>query len=141
MRKYELIFIVRTDVPEEDVERLLTQLQGVVTAAGGKIEKAEKLGRRRLAYRVRRQREGLYVLLVFEGSGDVVKELERRLKVADPVIKFLTVRTDEEIKRAEKMKAARLRQEAAREKHASELDDFNDALHSPTDVKYRQEQN
>jgi small subunit ribosomal protein S6 len=112
MRKYELVFIVRTDVPEEDVEKLLTQMQGVVTTAGGKIEKAEKMGRRRLAYRVRRQREGLYVLLVFEGGGDVVKELERRLKVADPVIKFLTVRTDEELKRAEKMKAARARQES-----------------------------
>jgi len=112
MRKYELIFIVRTDVPEEDVEKLLTQMQGVVTAGGGKVEKAEKMGRRRLAYRVRRQREGIYVLLVFEGGGDVVKELERRLKVADPVIKFLTVRTDEELKRAEKMKAARLRQES-----------------------------
>jgi len=112
MRKYELVFIVRTDVPEEDVEKLLTQMQGVVTGGGGKVEKAEKLGRRRLAYRVRRQREGLYILLVFEGSGDVVKELERRLKVADPVIKFLTVRTDEELKRAEKMKAARARQES-----------------------------
>jgi len=112
MRKYELIFIVRTDVAEEDVEKLLTQMQGVVTAGGGKIEKAEKMGRRRLAYRVRRQREGIYVLLVFEGSGDIVKELERRLKVADPVIKFLTVRTDEELKRAEKMKAIRAKQES-----------------------------
>ena len=112
MRKYELVFIVRTDVPEEDVEKLLTQLQGVVTAAGGKVEKAEKMGRRRLAYRVRRQREGLYILLAFEAGGDVVKELERRLKVSDPVIKFLTVRTDEEQKRAEKMKAVRARQEA-----------------------------
>ena len=112
MRKYELIFIVRTDVPEEDVEKLVTQMQGVVTGAGGKIEKAEKMGRRRLAYRVHRQKEGLYVLLVFEGSGDTVKELERRLKVTDTVIKFLTVRMDEELKRAEKMKAVRAKQDS-----------------------------
>jgi len=111
MRKYELVFIIRTDVPEEDVEKLLNQIQGVVTTAGGKVEKAEKMGRRRLAYRVRRQREGLYILVVFEAGGEVVKELERRLKVADPVIKFLTVRTDEELKRAEKMKALRARQD------------------------------
>jgi small subunit ribosomal protein S6 len=112
MRKYELIFIVRTDVPEEDVEKLVTQMQGVITGAGGTIEKAEKMGRRRLAYRVHRQREGLYVLFVFEGSGDTVKELERRLKVTDTVIKFLTVRIDEELKRAEKMKAERAKQES-----------------------------
>jgi len=85
-----------------------------VTGAGGTIEKVEKLGRRRLAYRVARQREGLFVLFVLDGTGDTVKELERRLKVTDAVIKYLTVRIDEELKRAEKFKALRAKQEARR---------------------------
>jgi small subunit ribosomal protein S6 len=114
MRKYEIIFVVRPDVPEEDVDKFITQMEGVVTATGGKLEKTEKLGRRRLAYRVGGQREGFYVLFSLEGSGDTVKEFERRLKVADSVMKFLSVRVDEELKRAEKFKALRAKQEARR---------------------------
>lgn len=114
MRKYEIIFVVRPDVNDEELEKLVTQMQGVVTGAGGTIEKVEKMGRRRLAYRVARQREGLYILFVLEGNGDTVKELERRFKVTDSVIKYLTVRVDEELKRAEKFKAMRAKQEARR---------------------------
>jgi small subunit ribosomal protein S6 len=112
MRKYELIFIVRTDFPEEELGKLVTQMEGVVTGHGGKVEKVEKMGRRRLAYRVRRQREGFYVLFVIEGSGETVKEFERRLKVNDAVLKYLSVRVDEELKRAEKAKAWRAEQAA-----------------------------
>ena len=114
MRKYEIIFVVRPDVNDEELEKLVTQMQGVVTGAGGIIEKVEKMGRRRLAYRVARQREGLYILFLLEGNGDTVKELERRLKVTDSVIKYLTVRVDEELKRAAKYKAMRAKQEARR---------------------------
>ena len=114
MRKYEIIFLVRPDVPEEDVDKLITQMEGVVTGAGGKLEKAEKMGRRRLAYRVAGQREAFFVLFTLEGSGDTVKEFERRLKVTDSVIKYLSVRVDEELKRAEKFKAIRAKQEARR---------------------------
>jgi ribosomal protein S6 len=96
MRKYEIMFVVRPDIPEEEVAKLITQMEGVATGSGGTVEKVEKMGRRRLAYRVARQREGFYVLFVIDGSGDMVKEFERRLKVADPVIKFMTVRVDEE---------------------------------------------
>lgn len=116
MRKYEIIFIVRPDATDEDVAKLITQFEGVVTGAGGNIEKVEKMGRRRLAYSVKRQREGFYVLFVLEGSGETVRELERRFKVTDAVIKYLTVRTDEELKRAERMKTLRARQEARRGK-------------------------
>jgi small subunit ribosomal protein S6 len=112
MRKYELIFIVRTDLPEEELGKLITQMEGVVTSHGGKVEKVEKMGRRRLAYRVQRQREGVYVLFVVEGTGDTVKEFERRLRVNDAVIKYLSVRVDEELKRAEKAKAWRAEQAA-----------------------------
>ena len=114
MRKYEIIFVVRPDVPEEDVDKFITQMEGVVTATGGKLEKTEKMGRRRLAYRVGGQREGFYVRFSLEGSGDTVKEFERRLKVTDSVLKFLSVRVDEELKRAEKLKALRAKQEARR---------------------------
>jgi small subunit ribosomal protein S6 len=110
MRKYELVFIVRPDVPEEELAKIITQMEGVVTGHGGKIEKVERMGKRRLAYRVERQREGLYVLFVIEGGGETVKEFERRLKVNDAVIKYLSVRVDEELKRAEKAKAWRAEQ-------------------------------
>jgi small subunit ribosomal protein S6 len=112
MRKYEMIFIVRPDVPEEDLDKLVAQMEGVVGGAGGKLEKVDRMGRRRLAYRVGRYREGFYVLFTLEGTGDTVKEFERRLRVTDSVIKFLTVRTDEEIKRGAKFKALRAKQQA-----------------------------
>jgi small subunit ribosomal protein S6 len=114
MRKYEIIFIVRPDVTEEEMEKLVTQMEGVVTGSGGKLEKVERMGRRRLAYHVGRHREGFYVLFVLEGAGEMVKEFERRLRVTDTVIKFLTVRTDEELKRGEKLKAIRAKQQARR---------------------------
>ena len=110
MRKYELIFITRPDMPEEELGKLITQMEGVVTGQGGKVEKVEKMGKRRLAYRVERQKEGIYVLFVIEGGGETVKEFERRLKVNDSVIKYLSVRIDEELKRAEKAKAWRAEQ-------------------------------
>jgi len=112
MRTYEIIFIVRPDVTEEDVEKLISQMEGVVTGTGGKLEKVEKMGRRRLAYRVAKQREGIYVLFRLQGSGDTVKEFERRLKVIDTVIKYMTVRIDEDLERAEKFKALRSKQES-----------------------------
>jgi small subunit ribosomal protein S6 len=112
MRNYEIIFIVRPDATEEDVEKLVSQMEGVVTGTGGKVEKIEKMGRRRLAYRVAKQREGIYVLFRLQGSGDTVKEFERRLKVIDTVIKFMTVRIDEDLERAEKFKALRSKQES-----------------------------
>lgn len=114
MRKYEIIFVVRPDLPEEEVDKLVAQMEGVVTGTGGRVEKVEKMGRRRLAYRVQRHREGFYVFFTVEGGGDTVKEFERRLKVTDTVIKFLTVRTDEDLKRAEKFRAFREEQEARR---------------------------
>lgn len=116
MRKYEIIFIVRPDIEEEELGKLVTQMEGVVAGAGGKIEKVDRMGRRRLAYRVGRFQDGHYILFVLEGTGDTVKELERRLGVTDSVIKFLAVRMDEELKRAEKYKAQRAAREAKRPK-------------------------
>ena len=114
MRNYEIMFIVRPDVADEDTDKLIAQMEGVVAGAGGKVEKVEKMGRRRLAYRVARQREGFYVLFKLQGNGDTVKEFERRLKVTDTVIKYLTVRMDEALKRTEKFQALRAQQETKR---------------------------
>jgi len=114
-RLYDLIFICRPDTPEPDVDKVIATIEHTATEKGAKIEKTEKWGRKRMAYRVQRLREGLYVYMVVRSShGEVVKELERRLKVADPVIKYLTVRLDEELKRQEKLKLHRERRAARR---------------------------
>ncbi len=104
-RTYELMFIVRPDMAEEDQDKLISTLSTVVTSSGGNVKNVEKWGKRRLAYTVRRFHDGLYMLLTVEGSGGLIHELERRLRVTEPVIKFLTVRIDEEQKRLDKIKA------------------------------------
>jgi small subunit ribosomal protein S6 len=106
-RTYELMFIVRPDMPEEDQDKLISTLETAVTASGGLMKNVEKMGKRHLAYSVRRFRDGMYILLTLEGSGGLIHELERRLRVTEPVIKFLTVRIDEEQKRLDKIKAIR----------------------------------
>src|SRR5438034_9266290 len=103
-RAYELMFIVRPDMTEEDQDKLISTLQNAVTSSGGQVKNAEKMGKRRLAYAVRRFHDGIYILLTIEAGGGVVHELERRLRVTAPVIKFITVRIDEEQKRMEKIK-------------------------------------
>ncbi|HKS72327.1 MAG TPA: 30S ribosomal protein S6 [Terriglobales bacterium] len=103
-RTYELMFIVRPDMPEEDQDKLISTLESVVTGSGGQMKNVEKMGKRRLAYLVRRFHDGIYILLTLEGSGGLIHELERRLRVTEQVIKFLTVRIDEEQKRVEKIK-------------------------------------
>lgn len=106
-RTYELMFIVRPDMTEEDQEKLIATLEATVTASGGAIKNVERMGKRRLAYVVQRFHDGIYILLTIEGSGGLVQELERRLRVSEPVIKFLTVRVDEERKRLDKIKQLR----------------------------------
>lgn len=114
-RLYDLIFIVRPDTPEPDIDKLITSLEQAAAEKGSKIEKVEKWGRKRMAYRVHKLREGFYVYAVVRSShGEVVKELERRLKVSDAVIKYLTVRLDEEMKRQEKFRRRRERRAARR---------------------------
>ena len=106
-RTYELMFIVRPDMAEEDLDKLISTLETAVSTSGGSVKSVERMGKRRLAYTVRRFHDGVYVLLTVEGSGGLVHELERRLRVTEPVIKFLSVRIDEEQKRLDKIKAIR----------------------------------
>jgi len=106
-RLYEVMFILRPDVAEEDADKLITGFSNSVTNGGGVVKSAEKMGRRKLAYMVRKFADGNYVLLTIEATGPVVLELERRLRVTEQVIKFITVRMDEEEKRLAKVKAKR----------------------------------
>ncbi|MFY9727751.1 MAG: 30S ribosomal protein S6 [Bryobacteraceae bacterium] len=114
MRIYEELFIVKPDAPEEEVDQFVEQLRAQLTAAGVTVDKVEKWGKRRLAYRVDKYREGAYVLLEFTAEADAVKELERRLRVSDLVIKFLTVRVDQTRKRLDKRKKQRDKRAAKR---------------------------
>ena len=106
-RTYEIMFIVRPDVEEADLDKLIEGFSGNVTSGGGEIKTVEKMGRRRLAYTVRKFNDGFYVLLTIAAPGSLVGEIERRLRVSEPVIKFITVRMDEEEKRLAKVKALR----------------------------------
>jgi small subunit ribosomal protein S6 len=106
-RTYELMFIVRPDMAEEDLDKLISTLEAAVTSSSGQVKSVERMGKRRLAYTVRKFHDGIYVLLTVEGGGGLIHELERRLRVTEPVIKFLTVRIDEEQKRLDKIKAIR----------------------------------
>jgi small subunit ribosomal protein S6 len=101
------MFIVRPDAVEEDVDKLIAGFSSSVANGGGVVKTVEKMGRRKLAYTVRKFNDGNYVLLTVEANGKVVTELERRLRVTEPVIKFITVRIDEEEKRLAKVKALR----------------------------------
>jgi small subunit ribosomal protein S6 len=115
-RLYEVMFIVRPDAADEDVDKLISGFTTSVTNGGGVVKNVEKMGRRKLAYLVRKFADGNYILLTLEANGAVVAELERRLRVSEPVIKFISVRIDEEEKRLAKIKALR----SARRKLSSE---------------------
>jgi small subunit ribosomal protein S6 len=106
-RTYEIMFIVRPDVEEADLDKLIEGFSANITAGGGEIKTVEKMGRRRLAYTVRKFNDGFYVLLNIAAPGNLIAEIERRLRVSEPVIKFITVRMDEEEKRLAKVKALR----------------------------------
>ncbi|MGD0444698.1 MAG: 30S ribosomal protein S6 [Edaphobacter sp.] len=106
-RTYEIMFIVRPDVEEADLDKLIEGFHKNVTDGGGEVKSVEKMGRRRLAYTVRKFNDGFYVLLVVAAQGSLITEIERRLRVSEQVIKFITVRMDEEEKRLAKVKAIR----------------------------------
>ncbi len=106
-RTYEVMFIVRPDLSDEDQDKLISTLETQIGNAGGTIKSVDKWGKRRLAYEVRTFADGMYILFTIEGEGALIKEVERRLRVTEQVIKFITVRVDEEQKRLAKVKAIR----------------------------------
>jgi small subunit ribosomal protein S6 len=107
LRTYEVAFITAPNTADDDLSKLNTQIEQIVTDRGGKITKVDNWGRRKLAYRIGKFDEGVYTFVYLEGSGHEISEVERRLRVTDFVIRYLTVRTDEALKRAEKLKSKR----------------------------------
>lgn len=112
-RQYEVVFIVDPTVDDE-VARLTDGFKQIVTDQGGVVTKAETMGKRQLAYEILHQREGTFVLLEIEGSGKEIAELERRMRVNDRILRYLTVRVDEDRRRADKLKDRRARKAAKR---------------------------
>ena len=106
-RTYEIMFIVRPDVEEPEHDKLIETVSGYVTTGGGTVKTTEKMGRRRLAYTVKKFNDGFYVLLIVDSPASLIAEIERRLRVSEQVIKYITVRMDEEDKRVAKIKAHR----------------------------------
>ncbi|OFV99977.1 MAG: 30S ribosomal protein S6 [Acidobacteria bacterium RIFCSPLOWO2_02_FULL_60_20] len=119
MRIYETIFILKPDLPDDEADKIVAQMEGVITSGGGTLRKTDRMGRRRLAYLIRRYREGQYVLLDAECNAATVQELERRLKVTEPVLKYQTVRVDEDLKRIAKLQAARTKNSARKKPRGS----------------------
>jgi len=107
LRTYEVMFISTPSVGEDDLAKLTSNLETVIQERGGTVTKTENMGRRKLAYKIDKYDEGIYTLIYLEGSGREIAEVERRLRVTDFVIRHITVRTDEDLKRAAKMKAKR----------------------------------
>lgn len=114
MRIYEELFILKPDAAEEAVDAVIDQIRATVTGAAGTVDKVEKWGIRRLAYRLAKLSEGYYVLVTFSTKPEVVKEIERRLRVNDVVVKYITVRIDEKMKWLEKRKKIREKRAARR---------------------------
>ena len=106
-RKYELVYVVSPDATDDQVSELHTQVEGIVQRLGGQIEKTENWGRRKLAYEIGRHKEATYVLEVIDGSGDLMKEIDRRFRVTDLVIRHLIVRVDEDQSVAERKRTMR----------------------------------
>jgi small subunit ribosomal protein S6 len=106
-RKYELVYIVSPEATDDQVADLHAQVEAIVQRMNGQIEKTDNWGRRKLAYEIGRHKEGTYVLEVINGGGELIKEIERRLKVSDLIIRQLTVRVDEEQAVVERTRARR----------------------------------
>ena len=106
-RQYELVYIVSPDASEQEVADLHAQVEAVIARIGGELVKSENWGRRKMAYEIGPHREGIYVLEVINGGGDLMKEIDRRLKVTDLVIRHLVVRVDAEQGVVERTRARR----------------------------------
>ena len=128
-RQYELVYVISPEVGEEGVTDLHTQVETIVGDLGGRIEKSDNWGRRRLAYEIGKHREGTYVVDLIEGPGELVKELDRKLRVLDSVLRHLVVRVDEDLRKAER--ARQVRQSRRQRRRGSELPIPTEAAAAP----------
>ena len=113
-RTYEVVFIIDPGAGDDEVMRLSESVQKIITGQGGTITKTEVMGRRQLAYEINHKKDGTYVLLEVEGSGTEIAELERRMRVNDQILRYMTIRVDEDRRRADKLKDRRARKAARR---------------------------
>lgn len=107
MRNYEVVFVAAPTLDSEELDGFVDHIQAVVEGKNGKVVKVDNWGKKTLAYRIKKFREGYYVVLSIEGDGSAIAELERRFRVTDYILRFISVRIDEDLKRSEKIKAAR----------------------------------
>ena len=114
LRTYEVMFIINPDTPNEEVERIVAGLSDTATSLGGSITKTDMMGRRQLAYPIQKKKEGIYVLFEIDGTGKEIAELERRMRVAEQIIRYLSVRVDLDRRAAEKVRKRRERRTARR---------------------------
>jgi small subunit ribosomal protein S6 len=120
MRKYEVMFIVDPNLPDEEIDQVISQAESMITDGGGAVIETEKMGRRRLAYEVQRRSEGFYVLIKADADGTIVSEVERRFRVMDNVLRYLTVRVDESEKKLAKLREIREKNNQRRNVSAAE---------------------
>jgi len=111
-RIYEVVYIINPEAGDDEVMRLNEAVQKIITSQGGSITKTEIMGRRQLAYEINHKKDGTYVLLEVEGSGAEIAELERRMRVNDQILRYMTIRVDEARRRADKLKDRRARKAA-----------------------------
>jgi small subunit ribosomal protein S6 len=107
VRNYEVVFIAAPTIASEELDGFIDHIQAVVESKNGKVVKVDNWGKKSLAYKIKKFREGYYVVLTIDGDGSAIAELERRFRVTDYIIRFISVRIDEDLKRSEKIKAAR----------------------------------
>jgi small subunit ribosomal protein S6 len=107
VRNYEVVFVAAPTLTSEELEGFINHIQTVVESKNGKVVKVDNWGKKSLAYKIKKFREAYYVVLSIEGDGSAIAEVERRFRVTDYIIRFISVRIDEDVKRSEKIKAAR----------------------------------
>lgn len=113
-RVYEMMYIAEPDAADDHIGKLNDAITKLIEDQGGSVVKVEDMGRRRLAYKIKKYTEGRYVLFEIEGSGKEIAELERRMRVNDTIFRYITVRVDEDRKAAEKIRAKRERRQTRR---------------------------
>jgi small subunit ribosomal protein S6 len=134
-RNYEMVFIVDPTVADDEVMRLSEGLQKIITSQGGSITKTEMMGKRQLAYEINHKKDGTYVLLEVEGSGAEIAEVERRMRVNDQILRYMTIRVDEARRRAQKLKDRRARK-AAKKPGSAKAKEAAGGVGSNADAEY-----
>ncbi len=121
-RQYEILFIAEQNLGEPEVDTLTATVKGFIEKENGTVEKVEKWGKKRLAYTIGKNREGSYVLMIANAPGSAMAEVERRMRVTDGILRFLAIRIDAEMKKADRKKTIRGKKESTRRASVREKD-------------------